>query len=102
MAHLCGFLHPGVPVGCGDKELRTLFSTYGDVQDVYILASKSSQEGQRVKRGVGAPRAEACPSTGLADAARWACGGWPPPSPAAASLRRRFLHRQKEGQPGAK
>ena len=37
----------GVPVGCGDKELRSLFSNYGEVQDVYILASKSSQEGQR-------------------------------------------------------
>lgn len=37
----------GVPVGCGDKELRLLFSNYGEVQDVYILASKSSQEGQR-------------------------------------------------------
>lgn len=38
----------GVPSGCGEKELRTLFGTYGDVQDVYILASKyGSQEGQR-------------------------------------------------------
>jgi len=37
----------GVPVGCGDKELRMLFSNYGEVQDVYILASKSPQEGQR-------------------------------------------------------
>jgi len=37
----------GVPVGCGDKELRLLFSNYGEVQDVYMLASKSSQEGQR-------------------------------------------------------
>ena len=31
----------GVPAGCGDKELRSLFSNYGDVQDVYILASKA-------------------------------------------------------------
>jgi len=37
----------GVPTGCGDKELRALFSTYGEVLDVYILASKASQEGQR-------------------------------------------------------
>jgi len=37
----------GVPSGCGDKELRTLFNTYGEVLDVYILASKPSQEGQR-------------------------------------------------------
>lgn len=33
----------GVPSGCGDKELRMLFHTYGEVLDVYILASKSSQ-----------------------------------------------------------
>ena len=37
----------GVPTGCGDKELRALFSTYGEVLDVYILASKASPEGQR-------------------------------------------------------
>ena len=37
----------GVPSGCGDKDLRALFSTYGEVLDVYILASKASQEGQR-------------------------------------------------------
>jgi RNA recognition motif-containing protein len=37
----------GVPPGCGDKELRSLFGTYGEVLDVYILASKASQEGQR-------------------------------------------------------
>merc|ERR1719331_3093681 len=37
----------GVPPGCGDKELRALFNTYGEVLDVYILASKTSQEGQR-------------------------------------------------------
>lgn len=37
----------GVPTGCGDKDLRALFSTYGEVLDVYILASKASQEGQR-------------------------------------------------------
>mmetsp|Transcript_31275 Transcript_31275/g.104501 ORF Transcript_31275/g.104501 Transcript_31275/m.104501 type:complete len:442 (-) Transcript_31275:315-1640(-) len=38
----------GVPSGCGEKELRQLFGTYGEVQDVYILASKyGSQEGQR-------------------------------------------------------
>jgi len=37
----------GVPPGCGDKELRALFNTYGEVLDVYILASKGSQEGQR-------------------------------------------------------
>ena len=37
----------GVPSGCGDKELRSLFTTYGEVLDVYILASKASQEGQR-------------------------------------------------------
>lgn len=37
----------GVPSGCGDKELRALFNTYGEVLDVYILASKASQEGQR-------------------------------------------------------
>jgi len=37
----------GVPSGCGDKELRTLFNTYGEVLDVYILGSKNSQEGQR-------------------------------------------------------
>merc|ERR1719331_3430575 len=37
----------GVPSGCGDKELRTLFNTYGEVLDVYILASKAAQEGQR-------------------------------------------------------
>ena len=37
----------GVPPGCGDKELRALFNTYGEVLDVYILASKASQEGQR-------------------------------------------------------
>jgi len=37
----------GVPGGCGDKDLRALFSTYGEVLDVYILASKASQEGQR-------------------------------------------------------
>jgi len=35
----------GVPSGCGDKELRSLFSTYGEVQDVYILASKEGQRG---------------------------------------------------------
>ena len=34
----------GVPTGCGDKELRGLFNTYGEVLDVYILASKASQE----------------------------------------------------------
>ena len=33
----------GVPAGCGDKELRQLFNTYGEVLDVYILASKASQ-----------------------------------------------------------
>ena len=33
----------GVPTGCGDKELRQLFNTYGEVLDVYILASKASQ-----------------------------------------------------------
>ena len=33
----------GVPPGCGDKELRALFNTYGEVLDVYILASKASQ-----------------------------------------------------------
>jgi hypothetical protein len=37
----------GVPHSCGDKELRALFNMYGEVLDVYILASKSSQEGQR-------------------------------------------------------
>ena len=38
----------GVPSGCGEKELRALFGSYGDVQDVYILASKyGAQEGQR-------------------------------------------------------
>ena len=37
----------GVPAGCGDKDLRALFSMYGEVLDVYILASKASQEGQR-------------------------------------------------------
>ena len=37
----------GVPPGCGDKDLRNLFNTYGDVLDVYILASKTSHEGQR-------------------------------------------------------
>ena len=37
----------GVPGGCGDKDLRALFSNYGEVLDVYILASKASQEGQR-------------------------------------------------------
>lgn len=37
----------GVPSGCGDKELRVLFTAYGEVLDVYILASKGSQEGQR-------------------------------------------------------
>merc|ERR1719506_3636625 len=37
----------GVPVGCGEKELRALFNTYGEVLYVYILASKASQEGQR-------------------------------------------------------
>ncbi len=37
----------GVPPGCGDKELRALFNTYGEVLDVYIWASKASQEGQR-------------------------------------------------------
>jgi len=37
----------GVPSGCGDKELRTLFNTYGEVLDVYILGSRASQEGQR-------------------------------------------------------
>ena len=53
----------GVPVGCGDKELRSLFSNYGDVQDVYILASKSSQEGQRGCAFVryAAPQARARP-----------------------------------------
>lgn len=35
----------GVPSCCGDKELRSLFSTYGEVQDVYILASKEGQRG---------------------------------------------------------
>ena len=37
----------GVPHGCGDKDLRQLFHTYGEVLDVYILASKAHQEGQR-------------------------------------------------------
>ena len=35
------------PHPSGDRELRALFATYGEVLDVYILASKVSQEGQR-------------------------------------------------------
>lgn len=54
----------GVPVGCGDKELRLLFSNYGEVQDVYILASKSSQEGQRGCAFVRYAAPQACPFHG--------------------------------------
>ena len=48
----------GVPAGCGDKELRSLFSNYGDVQDVYILASKalsSPPAPSRTQRGLRRP-----------------------------------------------
>ena len=47
----------GVPAGCGDKELRSLFSNYGDVQDVYILASKVSSPPapSRTQRGLRRP-----------------------------------------------